>query len=148
MLNKKRYTRRLKRDKIYTVIIHVCHASKSQIAINRISILFTSDKIKEETGHELDMVPQLSTKLGYFENNSAWTNIRFKYIAQGKERYLTIGNFQNLIELTYKKLDRVPNNDENVTSNSAYYYVDDVSVSRGSEEPDVDYTIDIMNRIK
>ena len=97
----------------------------SKYSTDDIGVCFTEDSI---TGHNsywplYYYTPQINNTLGNYPDTSSWTLISMEYTASGTERFMTIGNF-NQIPLT----DLITVNPE-AYFNNCYVYVDDVSLT-------------------
>ncbi len=70
-------------------------------------------------------------KKGGFYNNCDWIQITGVYIADGGEKYLTIGNFSENV-----RKDMIKENALKMGFKEAYYFVDDVSLKRMKPKED------------
>ncbi len=80
----------------------------------------------------LNVVPQIETHYGYITDQANWVLVSGCYQAEGGEEFLTIGNFHE---------DSATPVDPSCNRDTAYYYIDDVSVVEGAA-PD-EFTIDL-----
>lgn len=104
-------------------------SSYSVYAVNRIGMLLSSERLTYDHDQVIALPPTLS-----IENDSSITNITggwekatIDYVAQGGESFVTIGNFINNQNTRYTKLPHRTGK-SSMLANSAYYYIDDVSV--------------------
>lgn len=134
-------TSALIQDSSYCVEMYVKLVPYSQIAIDRIGALFTTDSllIYPQSG-VLGPSPQVTTLPGqYISDSSEWTELIWTFIAQGGERFMTIGNHYQNAEVQYITVD------SNQPVDVAYYYYDDISVylcnAVGLQESDLTFSI-------
>ena len=117
-------TEQLQVGKEYCATFFVSLADSSYYAANDIGILFTSQAISSTTISPLNYAPQISNNpiLNPLTNKYGWTEVSGKFISDGTEKYITIGNFKNDAQT------------DTLTVGGAYwawctyYYIDDVSV--------------------
>lgn len=105
-------------------------ASNSVYTINRMGLALTTEKIEFNHDRVIDLVPTLSVEKDTALDmaTGSWEEALLEYTATGGERYLTIGNFFNDKLTKHARLShRIGNN--SMLATSAYYYVDDVSVT-------------------
>ncbi len=108
----------------YCVQIYISLSELSNVAISNIGAYFSIDSVLDSThGHAIDyFFPQVENTTTNFLNDTAnWMLVSGNFIANGGERFMTIGNFHN------------PSNTnvQNISGSSqqySYYYLDDVSV--------------------
>ena len=74
----------------------------------------------------LNVVPQIETHYGYITDQENWVLISGCFLAEGGEEFLTIGNFHEDADTPI---------DPSCNRDTAYYYIDDVSVME-SAAPD------------
>ncbi len=106
-------------------------ANGSELGTNRIAMYLTQSQFTTTIGSFTNTIqPQIewdTTKL--FTDTINWVKISGKFIAQGGEEYLTIGNFKNG---NHTKLQVLASNFilpyPNTSRNFAYHYIDDVSL--------------------
>lgn len=107
----------------------------TNIAMDGLSILFSSDSIPEFHGEPLlDSAlvhfpqmehPQINNPSGnIIKDTLNWVKIEGEFIAQGDEKYLYIGNFKRLRDIHW---EIVPYTDH-LGGTESYYYIDDVAV--------------------
>jgi len=68
-------------------------------------------------------------KKGGFDNNHKWIKISGVYIADGGEKFLTIGNFSERV-----RKDMIRENKFKLGFKEAYYFIDDISLKKQKEE--------------
>lgn len=133
----------LRKGRRYRVSYWASLADKSPNAVATLGALFTVDRISDTTWNIL--MHNESTDLGngqkqviatYYKPQvvnpsnqvlilmDQWNEISGEFIANGGEKYLTIGNFNS-----FNHSSVVPTHAENAVLSGAYYYIDDVSVT-------------------
>jgi outer membrane protein OmpA-like peptidoglycan-associated protein len=118
----------------YCVTIHVSLADLSKYAIDNIGIHFSDEQITlDKKGDiifsnkaELSAVVS-NEKSKIYKARYKWETICGIYQADGKERYITIGNFFNNKDTDYEKLTKIDSFPGTQLA-EAYYYVDKVEV--------------------
>lgn len=118
-----RFTETLKPNKGYCLSFYVNlgEGAFNVTAIDRLGAYFSTDSIYYPTFNSLPLTPQIQTEDSvFYADTSGWTKVELFYIAQGNEKYVTIGNFYP-DSLTHTFL---------VTPESiqGYYFIDDVSL--------------------
>jgi hypothetical protein len=112
----------LKQGHEYCVSFYVSVAEEFKYVTDGIGLYLSVDSAVDYTiNTNLSFVPQISNPAGNIIYDTLnWVQISGTYIATGGEKYLTIGNFKDdantMIDSTSS------------TANSAYYFIDDVSV--------------------
>ena len=118
----------------YCVTIHVSLADLSKYAIDNIGIHFSDEQITlDKKGDiifsnkaELSAVVS-NEKSKIYKARYKWETICGIYQADGKERYITIGNFFNNKDTDYEKLTKIDSFPGTQLA-EAYYYVDKVEI--------------------
>lgn len=132
----------LRKDGSYKISMYVSLAENSNIAIKNIEFLITRNKIKIATHSELSRNQLAKLKIknpiiyslesgGFYDDTEKWTLISKEIVANGNERYITIGNFKNN-QLTEKK-EILSVRDREM----AYYYISNVLVEN-YEKPEIE----------
>jgi gliding motility-associated-like protein len=122
----------LKANICYYGEFHVSLAEISDIAINRIGMLFTQNTFT--LGYQIfDNVVQPQIKWDttkYFTDTLNWVKISGTFIAQGGEQYLSIGNFRDGMNVDKQFIARNFTNVCNIGNpqNISYIYIDDVAL--------------------
>ena len=112
----------------YCVQFYVSLADSSEQAISNVGAYFSNDSILDPVFfcQTLNYVPQIENPVSNVISDTAnWVLISGNFIANGGERFMTIGNFHlpvntNVVNVTGGSVNMYPN--------AAYYYIDDVSV--------------------
>jgi len=114
-------------DQTYYVQFQISLADTFQYAIENIGALFTDTLFNPfpppsynwQTG-----VPQIENPSGNILNDKInWVAINGSFVAQGGEKYMTIGNFRNDAQTNFLFLGG-----GDPSAKGAYYYIDDVYV--------------------
>ena len=122
------------KDKYYIVKIHYTIATYSTFAINRIGVCISTKRVKNKLTYKLlDCNDEISfCDESFHKERDIWYEVADTFLAQGGERYITIGNFYNDSETDYYKLDISEFNgplQTNIKNNGiAYYFIDMISV--------------------
>ena len=118
----------------YCVTIHVSLADLSKYAIDNIGIHFSDEQITLDKKGDIifNNKSELSAvvsneKSKIYKARYKWETICGIYQADGKERYITIGNFFNNKDTDYEKLTKIDSFPGTQLA-EAYYYVDKVEV--------------------
>ncbi|MDB4292958.1 OmpA family protein [Maribacter sp.] len=121
---------RLVKGKRYEVSFHISLAEKSREAIRDIGVLFSEKMIKEDTRKALTRHQDKNKdneynfaevrNWSYYTDKKGWMLVQTDFIANGTEKYLTIGNFRDNARSKVAKIEG--------DKSAAYYYLDQVSV--------------------
>ncbi len=113
----------------YYVSMFLSLADSSHYYTNSIGVHFTVDSLLNDSTYAFVLSPSLSNS-NYLSDKTTWMEFRGEYIAQGGEKFITIGNFENNLNT-----DTIPTGSGSITGideYSAYYYIDDICVSTDS----------------
>lgn len=119
----------LARDSAYLVSFRYKLSSYSRYCIDRIGLLLSATAAKTNHDAVLPLAPTLSiiSDSALTKQTGLWETASMKYKASGGEKFLIIGNFyDNQNTRSYKIISRPVA--QEMLSNSAYYYIDDVKV--------------------
>lgn len=106
----------------YNFRMYVSLANISTHGVGKLGVLFTIDNQFTETFYTLTQVPQIIYEDSPILDTSNWVLIEGSFIAQGFEKYLTIGYFQDNVNMDTASIQDFGFNSE------ALYYVDSISV--------------------
>ncbi len=111
----------------YCVSFYVSLADIMQYGINRIGAYISNNPVyyNSPSYQPILVQPQVENNSGVISDTSNWKLVSGVYIANGGEKYLTIGNFYNDSNTTVSLVH------PNQPASWAYYYIDDVSVVHG-----------------
>jgi gliding motility-associated-like protein len=115
-------------DSCYMITFYISKSNFSNCAIANLQVYFSNDIIFYNTLFNIQIQPSstfYSSK--FFSDTLSWIKLESKYVANGDEKYLTIGNFydDNSTERKVVFGDSLP-----TTIFQSYYYLDDVSVEK------------------
>lgn len=124
--------RPLDSGKTYRVEFFVVLSGQSRYAADELGAFFSDKPVSYVGKNKLPVEPQIKTEKGvYITEQYRWTRISGTFVAQGGERYITIGSFNGKGRESLKKMGikRRKKSITNPTRRLAYYYIDDVCVS-------------------
>ena len=148
----------LHRGTTYEFEMYIRFAFWSNTSLKGFGALFTKAGYKSQGDVVRSSVIDSVCKKGGFINGYQWFKISGKYLADGGEKYLTIGNFSAKV-----KADVVRMNKFKLGFKEAYYFVDDISLVKAKEviekvkveivgsfnaNEDVDSVLVVKNNIK
>jgi len=116
----------LKANRCYLVNFYINSCAASNYACNNISALLTNAPIYVDTISKPYGVLPATPQIYNYNNPILWDTLNWVkvsgiYIAQGGEKYLTLGNFKNDSQTSYKTVSTQG-------FNTATYNIDDISV--------------------
>ncbi|UTW67198.1 OmpA family protein [bacterium SCSIO 12643] len=125
-------TKALIAGKKYCVKFNIVLSKTSKYASNNIGMYISEKKPKQKDIETYSIKPQIRNAANkVYEDQHSWQTVCGVFIAQGNERYITIGNFVATGDMVDKKdfmkkrkLKEFPQ----LQKEEAYYYIDDVSV--------------------
>lgn len=118
----------LHRGTTYEFEMHIRLAFWSNTSLKSFGALFSKAGYKSQGDVVKSSVIDSVCKKGSFINGYQWFKISGKYLADGGEKYLTIGNFTAKV-----KNDIVRMNKFKFGFKEAYYFVDDISLVKAKE---------------
>jgi outer membrane protein OmpA-like peptidoglycan-associated protein len=125
--NELKYT--LEEGKVYCVKMNIMLSMLTKYASNNIGIYISQKPLKMEEIESGEIQPQIiHSQNQIWTEQFEWSAICGSFIAEGKERYITIGNFGSTAETQIEKIKRPRGVTGQQTRSTAYYYIDDVSV--------------------
>jgi outer membrane protein OmpA-like peptidoglycan-associated protein len=142
------------RDSLYHIVFRYKLSSYSKFATDRIGLLLSDTLAKFSHDEPIRLLPTFSFKKDSAINNEtgSWEIAAAEYLAKGNEQFLTIGNFaDNQTTRSYHIQFRAES--QPMLAQSAYYYIDDVSVTPGfgtrgpDEVPLFDGEVPTLNKI-
>lgn len=107
--------------KAYNLTFNASLAEKSAYAVSGMGFHLSKTKVDVQNNSFLELTPQVICPV--ILNGKEWTTFTSIYVATGGERYLTLGCFENFMEIQ-KVIPEFTHN-----SRKAYYFIDDVSVA-------------------
>jgi gliding motility-associated-like protein len=133
-------TRALKKDRVYYLEMYVSLSDRPtyRYTVNNIGAYVSTNQIKRADADAFQFTPQVQSST-FLEDCEDWMKISGTFVANGGERYVTIGRFG-------------PNNPANISHLSgesgnifSYYYIDDVKLIDSCAEMD-DLTTGILGK--
>lgn len=118
----------LHRGSTYEFEMYIRLAYWSNASLKSFGALFTKAGYKSQGDVLRTALIDSVVKKGSFINNYQWFKISGKYLADGGEKYLTIGNFNASV-----KKDMVRMNVFKFGFKEAYYFIDDISLIKAKE---------------
>lgn len=118
----------LHRGSIYEFEMYIRLAWWSNASLKSIGALFTKAGYKSQGDVVKTAMIDSVVKKGSLINNYQWFKISGKYLADGGEKYITIGNFSPAVKRDMSRM-----NVFKFGFKEAYYFVDDVSLVRAKE---------------
>jgi OOP family OmpA-OmpF porin len=118
----------LHRGTTYEFEMYIRLAFWSNASLKSFGALFTKVGYKTKNDAVKTAMIDSVSKKGSFINGYQWFKISGKYLSDGGEKYLTIGNFSQNV-----KKDMVRMNVFKLGFKEAYYFVDDVSLVKAKE---------------
>ena len=117
------------RDELYDVSFKVCLSDATRYATDDIGAFFTESNPQEIEDFEENAFFHVKQTEGvYITDTVQWTTVSGKYLANGTESYLVIGDFHPKENLT----DIIVHNEEGIAWN--YFFVDDVVVENCNQQ--------------
>jgi OmpA-OmpF porin, OOP family len=123
-----KFSEPLHRGTTYEYEMYVRLAFWSNASLKSFGALFTKIGYKSKNDVVRSALIDSVSKKGSFVNGYQWFKISGQYIADGGEKYLTIGNFSPNV-----KKDMVRMNVFKLGFKEAYYFVDDISLVKAKE---------------
>ncbi len=121
-------TEPLKPGAFYNLQFYYRLSSYSVYAIDRVGLALLNSELKVDHDSLLEIHPAL-TRINELETlTNEWYQASIKYLAKGGEQFLLIGNFSGNNSTAYMKIEYREGKSV-MLGGSAYYYIDDVSIS-------------------
>lgn len=118
----------LQPDQLYCVSFYVSSADQSEFVTDALGAVFSQNRIKNPGQKNIAMTPQLANPASnILDDAESWVLISDIYKAKGGERYVTLGNFLPDNKIQVKKRN-VLDDPEKRKWESAYYYIDELSI--------------------
>ncbi len=123
-------------DSTYCVTAYISTSDSTTAYTDGFGFYFSENLINQNNINRLPYVPQVSNQVGILNDKKSWTRIS-GYVIGGGEEYLTIGNFAHPDDVNWSgTVDG---------SNSAYIYIDSISVSKCTPPPDTTAESNFIN---
>lgn len=118
----------LHRGTYYEFEMHIRLAFWSNASLKSFGALFTKVGYKSQGDAQKSAIIDSVCKKGSFINNYQWFKISGKYLADGGEKYVTIGNFSPVVKKDMLRMDVFK-----LGFKEAYYFVDEISLYKAKE---------------
>ncbi len=117
---------------LYEVSAYFKRSTGSKYATNNLGITFSTNALSQAGNQFIPVTPQ-AVLPNVVADTGSWTRLTSYYVAFGGEKYITVGNFKNdggtiAFNFINPSPPCVPIN------SSAFYYVDDISVTTITEQ--------------
>ena len=117
--------------KIYEVSMYVILSDSCRYATDNMGMYLTNGAVSQTgtpfANQPIYVTPQIEHK-SVITDTTNWIKVGGLYFAQGGEDYITIGNFRSDAGNTVLS-SNIPYGSCGISSNTAYYFIDDVSVT-------------------
>lgn len=118
----------LKKGQKYCVKFYVSLSESSKYSCNQIGVHFSSKPLgTDQKVSIIEKTHVLQAENKVFNAMYNWDEVCAEYIAEGGEKFITIGNFTSDADTKYEKNKKTKEYGEQLIQ--AYYYIDDVSVT-------------------
>ncbi len=108
--------------KKYYISFYVSFCTSSNYALDAVGAYFSNDSLLSNSSCHFSNIPQVqNTKGNVIKDTTNWVQVSGTFVAQGGERFITIGNFTDFDSTNF---DTVPWG----ADGRSYYLLDDVSV--------------------
>lgn len=125
----------LKKGKRYRLEFYFKLASYSVYTVDRIGLVFSDSSFTNSGDQVIARTPALSVVRNEPITSNGWDVAQIEYRAEGGERFVTVGNFFDNLTTQFTQLESRKGKSPMLTG-SAYFYIDDVSVTPlDPEEP-------------
>ena len=125
----------LHRGTVYEFTMHIRLAFWSNAVLRSFGVLFSKAGYRDQVDAVKNSMIDTVCISGGLNNNYKWITIKGFYKADGGEKYITIGNFAPKIKKDLVRIDI-----GKFGAREAYYFVDDISLSRAPQFEEKVYT--------
>lgn len=120
---------------IYKFSMEVSLAEYSDLMITEIGVYFSDVPISSPNTASLTVNPQIVFyEPNFYGDTTSWVHLETYYVANGTEKYLTVGNFRD--EVGTDTLRRY-NNSPFLNPNVSFYYFDNLSLIDASNDIEI-----------
>lgn len=142
-----RLSETMKKGTRYCVSYYVSLAEGSKYAVNQMGMLFSKKQFESDSKASLIEPAQIKSD-NIHNAQFGWDKVCGIYVAEGGEKYLTLGNFNATQDIKSEK-NKPPKGSKVTNIIAAYYYIDVVSVMEIDDdmpcdcltgEPEVEYS--------
>ncbi len=130
------FTQTLQAGEVYKFSMEVSLAEISDLMITELGVYFSDVPISSPNTAALTVSPQIVfSEPNYFQDTANWVHLETYYVANGTEKYMTIGNFRD--NLTTDTLRRYDLGALSINPVVTYFYIDNVLLTNSSNEIDI-----------
>lgn len=124
---------RLEKNEYYEVSFYVSRADSSRRACDNIGLYLSESGVGSWDNLLLNFSPQITSELNMpIENDTSWVRVIDTILATGNEEFITIGVFSNNSNINWVNV-----NGSNYWTYECYYFIDDVSVKKLFNIPNI-----------
>lgn len=116
-------------NKEYEISFYVSEAI-GNYALKKIGVLFSSLNLSSNTSSPIQLQPQVVNTDQYLSDSIGWMKVTGKFTANGDEKFLTIGYFQDSTNID----DTLRLSQDQFVGQSVYYYIDGVELFETENE--------------
>ncbi|MFM1876061.1 MAG: hypothetical protein RL266_1798 [Bacteroidota bacterium] len=118
----------------YEVSFFLSLADSSNFSVNSLGVQLSSSVPVQIFAHEIPLNnPLFNSDTSIYHNKVGWSEFRVSYLALGGESYLSIGNFSEFNQTVFFPTSFGGDTTSSNNFSYAYYYIDEVSVTRKRE---------------
>jgi gliding motility-associated-like protein len=130
------FTQALEEGIVYKFSMEVSLAEYSDLMISELGVYFSDLPISSPNTAALKSNPQIIFyEPNYFQDTIDWIHLESYYVANGTEKFLTIGNYRDNIENdTLRRYNLEPNSANPYVT---YFYIDAVSLTDASNDIEI-----------
>ena len=118
-------TSTLEKGKTYFFKMHVRFKTSSSVTVKQLGVYFSDDKFKVDMSFEKEGIID-STFIEGLSGLNNWIPIQGEYIANGREKYIIVGNFKTKMKEDFVRLKKW----DIFKMREAYYYIDDITLRK------------------
>lgn len=123
----------------YTFTMYLSLGDRSNFASNKMGAYISKTRPTSNSDTYLNVIPQIVTNT-YVMDKTNWVKVTGEYIATGGEKYITIGVFEPAA--THTRVSVTGGSNQSNYNGVAYYYIDDVSLTRACDIPNTSFLKD------
>ncbi|TNF48452.1 MAG: gliding motility-associated C-terminal domain-containing protein [Bacteroidetes bacterium] len=122
----------LEKDSVYRINFFISLAdSVGGYAVKNIGLKFSGENLHAECFRPIVATPDIVSPDFVIESKD-WVKVEGYYIAEGNEKYVTIGNFRDTLEFHLDTICTKPNTGWQDGTGQSYYYIDGVTIQKVS----------------
>lgn len=123
----------------YCATLYAIHSTQSNYTIKNFHIGFRNDSAKQQNSEILKVDTFYRFETNIIKDSLNWTKIELEFVANGTEKYLSIGNFDSIQNVIYDDYNSVTN--PPYLEDYSYYFFDLITLEKciDPEEPPEDH---------